>query len=38
MRKTMKTVLFSTMVMAVLCAGTLSARQLRSRYQGLCSL
>jgi len=30
MHKTMKTVLFSTMVTAVLCAGTVSARQLRS--------
>ena len=28
MRKTVRTMLFSTLVMAVLCAGTLSARQL----------
>ena len=34
MRKTMKTVLFSTMVMAVLGAGTVSARQLRSDAKG----
>ncbi len=34
MRKTMKTVLFSTMVMAVLGAGTLSARQLRADTKG----
>jgi len=33
MRKTMKTVLFSTMVMAVLCAGTVSARQLSVNVQ-----
>ena len=34
MQKTMKTVLFSTMVTAVLGAGTLSARQLRSDTKG----
>ena len=33
MRKTMKTVLFSTMVTAVLCAGTVSARQLSLNVQ-----
>ena len=34
MHKTMKTVLFSTMVTAVLGAGTLSARQLRADTKG----
>ena len=34
MHKTMKTVLFSTMVTAVLSAGTLSARQLRTEAKG----
>ena len=34
MHKTMKTVLFSTMVTAVLSAGTLSARQLRADTKG----
>lgn len=33
MHRTLKTVLFSTMVMAVLCAGTVSARQLRVHTQ-----
>lgn len=34
MHKTVKTMLFSTLVMAVLSAGSLSARQLRSEAQG----
>jgi hypothetical protein len=34
MHKTMKTVLFSTIVTAVLGAGTLSARQLRADTKG----
>jgi hypothetical protein len=34
MHKTMKTVLFSIMVTAVLSAGTLSARQLRTDTKG----
>lgn len=35
MHKTVKTMLFSTLVMAVLSAGTLSARQLRSETTSL---
>ena len=35
MHKTMKTVLFSTMIAAVLGAGTLSARQLWSDVKGV---
>ena len=35
MHKTVKTMLFSTLVMAVLSAGTLSARQLRSKTTSL---
>ena len=34
MHKTIKTVLFSSLVVAVLSAGTLSARQLRSQPNG----